>query len=173
MNTMRLWVILSLCLCFQAASADQQTQRTDSNADTATGAQSLHVIMQKNPGCGCCDIWADHLRKHGFTVDVTGNPRSYELKEKAGIPQSLYSCHTAEVGGYFIEGHVPAKDILALLRLKPGNVRGLTVPGMPLGSPGMEHPRPQSFDTIAVGTDGAAHVFASHEAGEDFSADSD
>ena len=113
------------------------------------------------------------MREHGFTVEVTENPHVYDLKEQIGIPQSLYSCHTAQVGGYFIEGHVPAKDILALLRLKPENVKGLSVPGMPLGSPGMEHPRPQSFDTIALGTDGEAHVFASHEAGEDFSVEAD
>ncbi len=160
---------LSMCLFLflTATNAEEDT------AATEAGAAVLHVVMQKNPGCGCCEIWADHLREQGFTVEVFENPQLYDLKEQIGIPQSLYSCHTAQVDGYFIEGHVPGKDILALLRLKPQNIKGLSVPGMPLGSPGMEHPRPQSFDTIAVGTDGTTHVFASHEAGEDFSAASD
>jgi len=80
------------------------------------------------------------------------------------------SCHTAVVDGYFVEGHVPANDILRLLKEKPAHVTGIAVPGMPLGSPGMEHPRPQDFNTIALLSDGSAYVFESHVAGEDFSA---
>jgi len=136
-------------------------------------ANASHVIMHKNPGCGCCDLWAEHLRAHGFTVEVTSDPRIFDFKDSRGIPQPLYSCHTAVVGEYFVEGHVPAADILSLLRLKPADVTGISVPGMPLGSPGMEHPRPQSFNTIALLRDGSAYVFANHEAGEDFSAVTD
>ena len=131
------------------------------------------VLMHKNPGCGCCDKWADHLRAHGFSVDVRPDPGIIALKDSRGIPQPLHSCHTAFVGDYFVEGHVPATDILNLLKLKPVHVRGIAVPGMPLGSPGMEHPRPQSFNTIALLSDGSAYVFASHAAGEDFSAGTD
>jgi hypothetical protein len=132
-----------------------------------------HVVMHKNPGCGCCELWADHLREFSFTVEVVENPQLYDLKDTRGIPQPLYSCHTAFVEGYFVEGHVPARDLLTLLRLKPEGVSGIAVPGMPLGSPGMEHPRPQAFNTIALTGDGDAYVFAKHEAGEDFSAKDD
>jgi hypothetical protein len=76
---------------------------------------------------------------------------------------------TAIVDGYFVEGHVPANDILRLLREKPDHVTGIAVPGMPLGSPGMEHSRPQSFKTVAMLSDGSAYVYATHAAGEDFS----
>jgi hypothetical protein len=130
--------------------------------------EQLQVVMHKNPGCGCCDIWADHLREHGFSVDVTEDAQIFSRKERLKIPQPLYSCHTALVDGYFVEGHVPAADILSLLKLKPEHVTGLAVPGMPLGSPGMEHPRPQDFNTIALLSDGSAYVFAQHKAGDDF-----
>lgn len=137
-----------------------------SNADS-------HIVMHKNPGCGCCDAWAEHMRSFEFTVEIIEDPKIYDLKDSRGIPQPLFSCHTASVGGYFVEGHVPAKDVLTLLKLKPEGVNGIAVPGMPLGSPGMEHPRPQSFNTIALLTDGDAYVFAKHDAGEDFSATSE
>lgn len=134
-------------------------------------AASVHVVMHKNPGCGCCDLWAEHLRSHGFTVESIDDPKIFAFKEEKNIPASLMSCHTALVEGYVIEGHVPANDILKLLKEKPENVTALAVPGMPLGSPGMEHPRPQDFNTIAVLADGEAYViFESHKAGEDFSA---
>ena len=140
--------------------------------DTAAeeGAEATHVVMHKNPGCGCCDVWADHLRAFGFTVASTEDSRILEFKAAHGIPGPLMSCHTAVIGGYFVEGHVPANDILRLLKEKPAQVTGIAVPGMPLGSPGMEHPRPEDFNTIALLSDGSAYVFESHQAGEDFSA---
>jgi len=133
--------------------------------------EPTHVVMHKNPGCGCCDIWADHLRSFGFTVESTEDADILEFKADHGIPGPLMSCHTAVIDGYFIEGHVPANDILRLLKEKPAHVTGIAVPGMPLGSPGMEHPRPQDFNTIALLSDGSAYIFASHAAGEDFSAE--
>ena len=143
------------------------------NDDTAhsESADPTHVVMHKNPGCGCCDIWADHLRAHGFTVESTEDPNILSFKAERNIPGPLMSCHTALIDGYFVEGHVPANDIRKLLKDKPANVTGIAVPGMPLGSPGMEHPRPQNFNTIALLDDGSAYVFEAHAAGEDFSAD--
>ena len=91
-------------------------------------------------------------------------------KAERNIPGPLMSCHTAVIDDYFVEGHVPANDILRLLKEKPEHVTGIAVPGMPLGSPGMEHSRPQNFNTIALLTDGTGYVFESHVAGEDFSA---
>lgn len=138
---------------------------------TEVSAGIAHVVMHKSPGCGCCNVWADHLRSHGFTVESIDDADIQEFKADQNIPRELMSCHTAVVDGYFVEGHVPANDILKLLKEKPKHVTGLAVPGMPLGSPGMEHPSPQDFDTIAVLTDGSAFIYESHSAGEDFSAE--
>jgi len=132
--------------------------------------ESTHLVMHKNPGCGCCDLWAEHLRSYGFTVESIDDPEILGFKVDRNIPPPLMSCHTAVIDGYFVEGHVPANDILKLLKEKPEHVTGIAVPGMPLGSPGMEHPRPQNFNTIAMLADGTAYVFESHVAGEDFSA---
>lgn len=146
---------------------------SDDDADDGQSDQSSHIVMHKNPGCGCCDVWAEHLRSCGFTVESTEDPEILNFKAERNIPRPLMSCHTAIVDGYFVEGHVPANDILRLLKERPEHVTGIAVPGMPLGSPGMEHPRPQDFNTIALLTDGSAYVFESHKAGEDFSADGD
>jgi len=143
---------------------------SDETADNESVLPS-HVVMHKNPGCGCCDIWGDHLRDHGFTVETLEDHDILDFKADWNIPGPLMSCHTAVIGGYFVEGHVPANDILRLLKEKPEHVTGLAVPGMPLGSPGMEHPRPQDFNTIAMLDDGTAYVFEGHQAGEDFSAE--
>ena len=109
------------------------------------------------------------MRSFGFIVENIEDPHFFEFKEKRGIPRPLMSCHTAVIGDYFVEGHVPASDILRLLKEKPQHVTGIAVPGMPLGSPGMEHSQPQSFKTIALLSDGSAYVFETHNAGEDFS----
>lgn len=136
-------------------------------------AEATHVEMHKNPGCGCCEIWADHLRSFGFKVESIEDYQILEFKADRNIPGPLMSCHTAVIDGYFVEGHVPANDILRLLKERPEHVTGIAVPGMPLGSPGMEHSRPQDFNTIALLSDGSAYVFESHVAGEDFSPNTD
>ena len=110
--------LLALCLSLTlAAHADENSSPGD---DAQSESASRHVMMHKNPGCGCCDLWADHLRAHGFTVDTKEDPQIFALKDSRGIPQPLYSCHTAMIDGYFVEGHVPARDILSLLTLKLG-----------------------------------------------------
>jgi hypothetical protein len=155
------------CLANLSPAFGDQAPSADSNiGDT----HSSHIVMHKNPGCGCCDLWADHMRSYGFTVDTIEDPKIFAFKSERNIPGPLMSCHTAIVDGYFVEGHVPASDILRLLKEKPEHVTGIAVPGMPLGSPGMEHSRPQDFNTIALLTDGSAYVYESHAAGEDFSA---
>ncbi len=162
--------LLAICLSLSLSLTVYAVESEAPGDGTKSEAANPHVMMHKNPGCGCCDKWADHLRAHGFTVDTIEDPQIFALKDAKGIPQPLFSCHTALIDGYFVEGHVPAQDILSLLKLRPANVTGLAVPGMPLGSPGMEHPRPQNFNTIALLSDGNAYVFAKHQAGEDFSA---
>ena len=125
----------------------------------AQGAPRVEVF--KSATCGCCSAWVDHLRQNGFEVqahDVSDVPA---VRQKLGMPDRVGSCHTAKVGGYVIEGHVPAADIHRLLKEKP-RALGLAVPSMPPGSPGMESPRPIPFDTLLVARDGASRVFASH-----------
>ena len=103
-------------------------------------AQAPPVItVVKDPGCGCCNLWVAHLKKAGFTATVTESSAIAALKDSKGVPKGARSCHTGTVGGYVIEGHVPADDIKRLLKERPA-VAGLAVPGMPSGSPGMEVP---------------------------------
>ena len=154
--------LVFMLLCVLPAIASAQANEV---ADVEDG-QHLHVTMHKSPYCGCCSLWAEHLREQGFSVSEVPQDDMIAVKEKYGIPQQLQSCHTAEIDGYIIEGHVPAADILRLLREKPEDARGLSVPGMPLGSPGMEHPRPQSYQTFLIQKDGSVRVFAEHPAGE-------
>ncbi|MEM9173388.1 MAG: DUF411 domain-containing protein [Pseudomonadota bacterium] len=95
------------------------------------------ITVYKSPYCGCCRQWIQHLQGHGFLVESIDSDDMNTIKDEYGVPKKLASCHTARVDGYTIEGHVPAKDILTLLTERP-RADGLTVPGMPVGSPGME-----------------------------------
>lgn len=134
------------------------------SAAWARAPQKPSVEVWKDPNCGCCKDWVAHLQQSGFVVQVfeTGNTR---MRQQLGIAQSLGSCHTARVGGYAIEGHVPAKDILRLLREKPAAV-GLAVPGMPVGSPGMDgaiyQGRKDPYDVLLIRKDGSTTVFQSY-----------
>lgn len=110
------------------------------------------ITVTKNPECGCCDNWVDHLRQAGFAVEVRAAQDLDRIKTRLGVPGDLASCHTAEVSGYVIEGHVPASVLRRLLVEQP-NARGLAVPGMPVGSPGMEVPDapPDEYSVILFG----------------------
>jgi|EndMetStandDraft_2_1072991.scaffolds.fasta_scaffold115276_1 hypothetical protein len=100
-------------------------------------AQPIHIAVTKGPGCECCDGWAKHLRENGFVVSVTESTELNAFKARLGIPADLRSCHTGQLANYLLEGHVPAVAVQRLLRQKP-EIAGLAVPGMPVGSPGME-----------------------------------
>ncbi len=118
-------------------------------------------VVYKSPTCGCCNGWIDHLREAGYTVEAVDIPGYQDLQDRkiaAGVPGDLGSCHTATIEGYTIEGHVPAESIERLLRERP-DIKGLAVPGMPNGSPGMPGPNPQPYDVIAFTEDGARTVF--------------
>lgn len=121
------------------------------------------VTVYKSATCGCCKLWVDRLRSAGFAVEARDVDNLNDVKQRVGIPYGMGSCHTAEVEGYFVEGHVPVEDIKRLLREKP-DAKGLTVPGMPAGSPGMEVPsgEVQPYDVMLVGRDGSTSVFARH-----------
>lgn len=130
-----------------------------------TPAQSLLplAVVHKSASCGCCGLWVDHMRQAGFTVEVRNEDNLNPIKERVGVPYGKGSCHTAEVGGYFIEGHVPAADVKRLLAEKP-EAKGLVLPGMPLGSPGMEVPdgTVQPYTVELVDKQGATSAFAQH-----------
>jgi hypothetical protein len=117
------------------------------------------IVVYKSPTCGCCGKWVEHMEKAGFSVDVENMSDVAPIKRELGIPGRMQSCHTAKVGDYFVEGHVPADLVKRLLADKP-DIKGLTVPGMPMGSPGMEGPRKDPYDVIAIGKDGGYRVYA-------------
>lgn len=126
-----------------------------------SAAHAATLTVMKSPACGCCAKWIEHVEKHGFTVKVVNVEDIMAVKAKAGIPDHLASCHTTTVDGYVIEGHVPAADIKKLLASKP-KAKGIAVPGMPAGSPGMEHAGTQPYQTLLIKADGSTTVFASH-----------
>lgn len=121
------------------------------------------MTVHKTPTCGCCTVWVEHVREAGFEVDVVDVDDLGPVKQRLGVPYAKGSCHTAEVGGYLVEGHVPASDIARLLAEAPA-ARGLVLPGMPLGSPGMEMPdgRRDAFTVELVDADGSAQPFQHH-----------
>jgi hypothetical protein len=121
------------------------------------------VQVYKDPTCGCCSLWVEHLRKAGFTATVTDVEDMTAIKTKYGVPVQARSCHTALLGGYVVEGHVPAADVQRLLKERPA-IAGIGVAGMPIGSPGMEVAgvKPQPYDVLAFNKAGETQVFASH-----------
>ena len=124
------------------------------------------VLVHKSPSCGCCGAWIEHMRKSGFEVRVDERYDLEPIRAQLGVPSAKGSCHTAEVAGYVVEGHVPAEDIKRLLAEKP-RARGLTVPGMPIGSPGMESPdgRIQPYTVELIEADGRTTAYARHGGG--------
>jgi hypothetical protein len=119
------------------------------------------VKVWKTPTCGCCGKWVQHMEAAGFRVEVTSVNDVAPIRKANGVPESLGSCHTAVVDGYVVEGHVPASDVLRLLKEKPG-ILGLTAPGMPAGSPGMDVPGSPPYDVLALGKDRTAAIYATH-----------
>ncbi len=124
-------------------------------------AQATVVEVFKSPHCGCCGGWVEHLRQNGFEVKAHDVDDVTAARKKLGMPDRLGSCHTAKVGGYVVEGHIPAADIRRLLKEKP-KALGLAVPSMPPGSPGMESSKPIPYQTLLVQSDGSTRVFAQH-----------
>lgn len=154
-----LLALLAICLVLPFAPAFAQSKP---RAVSPVHAPQL-VDVYRSPSCGCCLLWVEHLRGAGFKVNVHDTADMQAVKQRLGVPESKQSCHTASVGGYFVEGHVPATDIRRLLKEKP-DARGVAVPGMPLGSPGMEVPgrTVQPYAVELVGRDGSTRVYSRH-----------
>ena len=138
-----------------------QVLARDSIASTDSSLPVMTVY--KSPTCGCCKLWVEHMQKSGFKVSVIETEDLNPIKLKLGVPAGLGSCHTAKVGDYFVEGHVPASDVKRLLKQKP-DALGISVPGMPIGSPGMEVPsgETQPYTVTQVNKDGSLSIFSSH-----------
>lgn len=128
--------------------------------------EQAEVVVYKRSGCSCCDKWVTHLRDNGLTVRVNSLMSTRPIQSRLGVPDALRSCHTAEVGDYWVEGHVPADLVRELLDEQPNDVRGLAVPGMPIGSPGMEGPNPVQYSVMRVEQDGEIEVHAERQGAE-------
>lgn len=128
-------------------------------------AKKPAITVYKTPSCGCCHEWVAHLRKNGFEVTTHDVPDTSPYRSRFGVPKELASCHTGVIDGYALEGHVPAADIRRLLAERP-KARGLSVPGMPVGSPGMEveGTRRDAFDVVLFADDGSRKVWQHYPA---------
>lgn len=118
------------------------------------------VTVYKTEACGCCLKWVDHLEANDFAVEVVNVASTAPTREKFGVPPQLLSCHTGTINGYWVEGHVPADLVRKLVADRPDDIRGISAPGMPLGSPGMEGPNPVTYDIVAYHADGTTSVYA-------------
>jgi len=119
------------------------------------------VKVYKNPSCGCCKKWINHLEKNGFKVEASNVSNLDPIKQKFGIAPQFRACHTAKIGKYVVEGHVPASDIKKMLAEKP-DIMGLAVPGMPMGSPGMEGHRKDPYQVISLKQEGQPEIYSRH-----------
>ena len=163
---------IALAACNQAPAAQPSTGSasaapagggTQHEAQLGRNVRLPRMLVTKSPTCGCCHLWVEHMRKAGFQIEVRDVDDINLVKQRVGVPYGKGSCHTAEVNGYFIEGHVPAADVKRLLAEQP-DAKGLVVPGMPAGSPGMEMPdgRLQPYVVELVAGDGSTSEFARH-----------
>ena len=147
------------------AAADADTAPAAAAAEESTAAVDATlppVVVYKLATCGCCQTWSEHMQAAGFPVETRDTQDLDAIKTEVGVPFGQGSCHTAKVGDYFVEGHVPADDVKRLLAERP-DALGLTVPGMPIGSPGMEQgDAREPYDVLLVAKDGSTTVFAHH-----------
>ena len=166
-------LMLAVLACASPRPADEpksdtspsvQTTGATTTAPAATSGRAPSestLVVYKTPTCGCCAKWVDHMRDAGFAVEVHDQADITPVKDAAGVPEELRTCHTARIGGYVVEGHVPAEDVRRLLATRPP-VAGIGTPGMPVGSPGMEGMFRDRYDVVSFGGSGRPAVFASH-----------
>ncbi len=158
-------VALTLAACADDATpaADatgEPTARETSTATTPAQPVSDTLVVYKSPSCGCCRLWEDHMRGEGFAVVSRDVTNLQAVKDSLGVPAAASSCHTGVVGGYVVEGHVPASEVRRLLRERPDG-RGIAVAGMPIGSPGMEQgDRRDAYDVLLIADGAPPTVFA-------------
>jgi hypothetical protein len=149
-STIVIVVVLAAAGCSRPANPESRV---------ALGTSADTVVVYKSPTCGCCTKWVDHMREHGFTVVAHDTTDLEPIKRRLGVPAGHVSCHTATVRGYTFEGHVPA-DLIRKLIDEKSRYAGLAVPGMPMGSPGMEGVVKQKYDVLAFDRAGRVDVYA-------------
>lgn len=158
-------LIVSVAVTITACGPSAEEQAGTPPSDSATAAQTsaAELVVYKSPTCGCCKSWVEHMQKAGYRVVVHDTDDLTPIKQRYGVPQGLQSCHTALIGGYVVEGHVPAVDVQRLLRERP-DIAGVAVAGMPVGSPGMEVPGlpAQPYTVTAFEREGQHSAFARH-----------
>jgi hypothetical protein len=130
-------------------------------SSTPVEASPGAIDVYKDPSCGCCVKWVEHLRRNGFTASVMDVPDLDAFKKRVGVPAALASCHTALIDGYVVEGHVPATEIRRLLSDRP-KALGLAIPGMPAAAPGMDVPKAPGYDVLLFQADGTSRVYRSY-----------
>jgi|GEM_PF-199558 len=130
------------------------------SSENKTDTGKTEVVVYKTPSCSCCGKWVEHLQDNGFEVEVNLVSETNSVRSRVGVPQEMASCHTAVVGDYWVEGHVPADLIHKLMAEQPEDIKGIAVPGMPQGSPGMESPNPSKYKVLSVGDQGQVEVYA-------------
>lgn len=165
MNTKDIVTVLAIV----AIGAGVYYARADSDASEppAYEAGDANVMtVYKTASCGCCLGWVDHLESNGLEVEVVNVASTAPTREHFGVPPALLSCHTGSINGYWVEGHVPADLVQKLITEKPADIRGISAPGMPMGSPGMEGPNPVQYDIVAHHADGTSSVYATRQGKE-------
>ena len=166
----RAFVRLSLgaagILVVGCSRANEQSTEASTSEGVKVNApvSKASMTVYRDPNCGCCESWAQIAKQSGYQVLIQDEADMMAIKERYGVPPQLASCHTTLVGGLVVEGHVPVEDVERLLRERPNGIRGIAVPGMPAGSPGMEMPdgSKQAYDVVAFDGSGRTSVFASY-----------
>ncbi|MEL7037933.1 MAG: DUF411 domain-containing protein [Cyanobacteria bacterium J06592_8] len=149
----------------QNQTANQPTPSAAQVSSTQLSPEALNITVYRTPTCGCCKGWVEHIQQNNFNVTDIVKPEAeiQAIREQHNLPQQLTSCHTAEINGYLVEGHVPVEDVKQLITQKP-NLAGIAVPGMPIGTPGMEMgARKESFDVVGFKPDSQTKVFNSYQ----------
>ena len=161
-------VAIGVLVLFGRASNDGSGSTTINAADATTYDQAKPdvITVYKTEACGCCLNWVDHLEANDLEVEVVNVASTAPTREHFGVPPQLLSCHTGSINGYWVEGHVPADLVQKLITEKPADIRGISAPGMPMGSPGMEGPNPVQYDIIAYHADGTTSVYATRQGEE-------
>ena len=152
------FLLLSVAACADA-EAGALAKSTAPEASAGEEQSLPNILVYKTPSCGCCNGWIEHLEESGFTVESRNLRDLMSVKRDAGVPVGLSSCHTALVGGYVVEGHVPVETIKRMLS-EQTDIAGIAVPGMPIGSPGMEGRNAKPYQVISFDTSGEARVYA-------------
>ena len=167
MKTMKLALYTGIAAVVIGAGATLATQANESDQSSVAQAESgktgQAITIYKSPNCGCCQDWAEHLAANGFETRIVETDNLNEIKQEYDVPRDMASCHTALIGDLVIEGLVPANDIVAYLEDPQFNTIGLSVPGMPHGTPGMETGRKDDYQVIAFNANGKQGVFREHK----------